>query len=150
MKRTALARRTPLRPVNSKRRAKLRAEQFGPLARWLVGMPCCVPGCLRYSGPPHHVKTRGAGGAERDQVPICQEHHEDIHSLGKTSFERLYELNLTELAAHNCGLYEQQLERLTGRSEPDAGAALPSDHLSSPVVGTGSSTAGILSQGGVK
>lgn len=150
MKRSALARRTPLRektrlrPVNPRRRAKLRVKDFGHRARWLMDMPCCVPGCSLHSGPPHHVKTRGAGGTKRNQVPICWEHHMEIHSLGKTSFERKYGLNLTELAVHYCGLYEYNHPRLAGRPEPDAGAAPASDPLSSPVVGIDSATAGIL------
>lgn len=97
---TGPQRRTRLRPVNSARKRKEYARQFGDLAAYVRGLPCCA--CGRH-GPsdPHHVRNRRMWGAwldlDGDRVgnlaPLCREchrRHHDGHALG---------LDLAEVAA---------------------------------------------------
>ncbi len=63
---------------------------------WVAGMPCLLSGvnCIGVVCA-HHVKTRGAGGRdEANLLPLCVQHHQEIHSLGRTTFERRYQMNL--------------------------------------------------------
>lgn len=79
MKRTQLKRKTPLRPVNPERRAKRKAEQFGPQAKLCRRLPCAA--CGR-PGPsdPAHVISRGAGGGDRGNViPLCKNDLKTLH-----------------------------------------------------------------------
>lgn len=51
---------------------------------WLSERECCVDGCERRSGPPHHCKYF-TGGSRRSHdhmaIPICPTHHEERHRL---------------------------------------------------------------------
>lgn len=51
--------------------------------------PCVVPGCWAF-GEPHHLVSRGAGGSDLSVIPLCREHHHEIHRLGVKSFEEWY------------------------------------------------------------
>ena len=102
MKRSAILRRSPLQPgkrlatrvrlrqVNHKRLKKRRATQFGPQAAWCRRAPCCgcgwIPG--KVDNDPSHVKTRGAGGLDRDTVPMCRKCHDRMGQIGVLSWQR--------------------------------------------------------------
>jgi hypothetical protein len=58
--------------------------------------PCCV--CFGVAEP-HHLVTRGAGGSDYHTVPLCREHHSELHRLGLLAFEGRYRLNLWRVAA---------------------------------------------------
>lgn len=98
MKRTALSRRTPLRPgdkplgrkaplrrgpvdqpvsikrtvklrpVDPKRAARKRERNFGPHAAWIKTLPCLVTG--RYGVDPAHIEARGMGGCGGDKTKL--------------------------------------------------------------------------------
>lgn len=87
VKRTALRRTTPLRKANARRRARLRAEQFGPEAERVRAMPCCACGHAAPSDP-HHMKSRGAGGKAKDLVALCHSCHVAVHAQGAITFWR--------------------------------------------------------------
>jgi hypothetical protein len=76
MKRSPLPRNTPLRrhanvkPRNPVRLAKRRKEQFGRQAALCRTLPCCACGAPPPSDP-HHVRSRGAGGLDKDTAPLC-------------------------------------------------------------------------------
>lgn len=98
MKRTALLRRTPLRKgtvrlrrshlavSNLERKARLRAQQFGPEAEWMRCLPCATCGA-RPPSEPSHVKTRAAGGGRQDQIPQCPSCHRLFHGKGASAFD---------------------------------------------------------------
>lgn len=101
MKRSPMpARKKPLRSVNPERRARRRAEEFGPQAELCKTLGCAArhPGIV--SGPvvPHHVRTRGAGGKDSCTVPLCSSNpktgwegcHERLHRMGARTFEKRY------------------------------------------------------------
>ena len=107
MRRTPLARRKPLpratkpmkrsrlNPINRERRAKLHEVQFGAgdaYANWLRSLGCVV--CGRGSAGCHHVKSRGAGGKESDQVPLCAPCHHLVHHVGAETFPQRYGIDL--------------------------------------------------------
>jgi hypothetical protein len=108
MKRSTLTRRTPLRrsrtpmkrsrpnPINRKRRAKLREEQFGEHADFIRSLGCCVCGSKPTEAA--HVKSRGAGGTWRDTVPMCRGCHSRQHAIGIESFEQKSGVDLRALA----------------------------------------------------
>jgi len=47
---------------------------------------CCVA-CGASGVALHHVRTRGSGGTNLDHnlMPLCQEHHNEIHLIGTSA-----------------------------------------------------------------
>ena len=71
---------------------------------WIRCYPCVVcvvAGQLRSpTSDPHHLRHRGAGGDDvANVVPLCRHHHREIETIGHTTFERRYGLDLWTLAA---------------------------------------------------
>jgi hypothetical protein len=108
---------------NTERAAKRRAEAFGEQAELCRMMPCCVchaqvfgrdispavsaraaidlpalSRCANWGSDPHHVPTRGAGGVDKDTVPLCREHHREWHDIGEKSFDAKYGVPLRGVA----------------------------------------------------
>jgi hypothetical protein len=54
--------------------------------------PGCEARCGAPSAPPHHVRTRGAGGCDEEWnlLALCAFHHRMAHSKGIETFARLY------------------------------------------------------------
>lgn len=106
------ARGGQIRRRNPERAAAARAEDFGPLADAVRGLPCCVAGCRRTPSDPAHVRGRGAGGSAWIEVdgrragniaPLCRAHHtgepgsgvlRPQHVAGRETFERENRLEL--------------------------------------------------------
>lgn len=68
---------------------------------WVGNLPCCI--CRRRptngKNDAHHTKTVGAGGTERDLIPLCRLHHSQFHQMGRWSFQAWAGFDLAELAA---------------------------------------------------
>ena len=66
------------------------ALQFGPQAALCRQSVCisCLRRRLQRPGPcvPHHDPSRGAGGLDRDTVPLCNTCHEEVHRVGAETF----------------------------------------------------------------
>jgi hypothetical protein len=75
-------------------KAERYARDFGPHAEWIRAQQCSVPACTVPHCDPHHVRSRGAGGTSRDLVPLCREHHGQVHHYGRITFENMYRVNL--------------------------------------------------------
>ena len=59
------------------------------LIKHVKSLPCLV--CNRPApSDAHHIVTKGAGGHDtRDNlVPLCRGHHEEVGSLGRSTFAR--------------------------------------------------------------
>ena len=109
LRRTGLKRKTPLRRRKPERAPKLRAEDFGVQAAYCRTLPCCI--CARpgnpnptesyalYGSVPHHDPSRGAGGTDKDAVPLCHEHHDEFHTVGRKTFRERYGVDLRAVAA---------------------------------------------------
>lgn len=117
-----LKRKTPLRRTrmprrNEERAAKRRAECFGEQADACRTLPCCVcwPGAAAGTllsvasgrddmrtrllvSDPHHEPPRSCGGKDGDTVPLCREHHDERHSIGRAAFERVHGVDLRAAA----------------------------------------------------
>ena len=89
--------RSPIKRVNHKRKAKLYLIQFGPHSDWIRELGCLV--CNERPVQPHHFPTRGAGGTAKDLTPLCQYHHAQFHEMGPGSFQETYEVDLVAEAA---------------------------------------------------
>ena len=76
--------RTPIKRVNRKRRAKRHVDAFGSKADYIRSLPCDV--CHEYGCDPHHIPSRAAGGTSKDLIPLCRPHHTEFHTLGEQSF----------------------------------------------------------------
>ena len=100
-RRTPLQTRTRLRTVNPERKAHLADVQYGPpdFVLWLHRLPCSVPGCEARDVEQAHAKSRAAGGAWTDSLPLCREHHRGQHLLGLLTWERKHGLDLSSVAA---------------------------------------------------
>lgn len=55
-------------------------------------IPCVV--CGKQDTEAHHVKTRGSGGGDTWAVPMCVEHHREIHAIGINTFQEKYGVDL--------------------------------------------------------
>jgi len=148
MKRSPLARKTPLRRsrirpkarapmkrsrlrrANPERLARLRREQFGPEAEWLMTLPCCTCGALAPSTP-SHVKSRGSGGLRHEQIPQCWRCHSELEQVGVRLYALAKGLDLVAMAseyatgfemlpASDRAMYtvkmEERIKRIAGRS----------------------------------
>jgi hypothetical protein len=100
-----LPRHTPMAAVNKRRKGhrfpKGVDEGFREHVR---GLPCLLAGLTSppCAGPtePDHVTTRGAGGADRENLtPLCSYHHGLRHTMGVRSFQKHYDLDLRAAAA---------------------------------------------------
>ncbi len=97
-----LARTGRVNPVNTERKAKAFARNFGDEADAVRAMPCLCRGhgaFVRCSGDvvDAHVVSRGAGGGRFDVVPLCDGHHTEQHKGIKT-FAARYGLDLRAIA----------------------------------------------------
>ena len=67
---------------------------------WIRDRPCAVEnGDCRGAVQAHHVRNGTDGGTglkphDKWCVPLCAQHHGDLHREGWRSFERLYNVNL--------------------------------------------------------
>ncbi len=91
-------RKARMRKIRPDRKAKLLAEQFAEQANLCRHLPCaaCNPGLYwphldaveHYSrkriSDPHHTPTVGAGGKDRDTVPLCRRCHMRLDSPGNS------------------------------------------------------------------
>ncbi len=110
---------------NKRRKAKRRAEDFGPHGDWIIpALPCAVEykewwskvsdttvaammdAALwdrgRYemvSHPAHAAKSRGAGGRRWDLVPLSPLLHDEQHRTGIDTFQAKYGVDLRSLAS---------------------------------------------------
>ena len=65
--------------------------------RFVKTRPCAV--CRRAASDAHHLVSRGAGGSDYKAIPLCREHHAEIHQLGRQRFEERHGLDFEELRA---------------------------------------------------
>ena len=87
-----------------------------PYLRWIREQPCVVETArpeevhvlLWYIAEAAHLKTRGAGGSDRENVvPLCRIHHNEQE--GKTAaFERKYGVDLRKLAQQYTERYDRE------------------------------------------
>lgn len=118
MKRSPLARKTPLRSKSTLKRSPMRRSRKPKRIKTLIrsrahrrfvaSQPCCVPGCGRRRDihAHHHRKLRNGGGTglkpcDAACVPFCEEHHGEMHQrscIGEWSAEET-DVFLTQVAA---------------------------------------------------
>lgn len=86
---------------------------------WIGRLPCIlrVAGCwsdfLGTVIDVAHVKSRGAGGADRNNlVPLCHFHHMQQHYLGIRSFQARYGMDLKVIARQLTTVYEAEVSGL--------------------------------------
>ena len=104
-RKTPLARKTPINPVNRERK-KRRADEgevYGPYHRAMAKLPCSLAGY-----PPHvcvgivcghHLTRVGNGGIDRaNEVPVCVRAHRECHTRGDRWVEYRYGVDLRRLA----------------------------------------------------
>jgi len=67
------------------------------------GLPCLIAlktGCVcKTPSDNAHVKSRKAGGDKESIVPLCRLHHNELHNIGKLTFQAKYSIDLDEEAA---------------------------------------------------
>jgi hypothetical protein len=71
--------------------------------RWVRAHKCCVPGCE--NGPIEFAHVRTAANSGMGIKPagfglsLCSAHHSQSHSVGIETFQKLYKIDVIELAA---------------------------------------------------
>lgn len=115
LRRTGGLKRSPMKRRNPERAAKRREKAFGEQAALCRTLPCVIcstePTGVEptlsewvaflaegHTSEPHHVPTRGAGGVDKDTVPLCRTHHREWHDIGEQSFDAKYGVNLRAVA----------------------------------------------------
>ena len=95
--------------------SKERDGVYGGYYYWLGNFRCCI--CGDMGGPPHHIRSVGAGGKDdANIIPICYKHHQEVHR-GKQTFERKYGVVLKDLAEswyayyRGTGDYPEQVDK---------------------------------------
>jgi hypothetical protein len=71
---------------------------------WVRSHHCCVPGCRQVPIECAHVRSGTDGGiglkpSDRWTISLCVSHHAEQHRVGEAGFQRLYGMDLRELAA---------------------------------------------------
>ena len=53
---------------------------------------CEVPDCWRMADHCHHIKSRGAGGTDKESnlIALCAQHHTECHTIGRKRFPAKY------------------------------------------------------------
>lgn len=80
---------------------------------WILTQPCIVDNCeclgdIIY----HHTVTVGAGGSDKEAVPLCKRHHiPGVHSMGKKTFQEKYGINFKLEILRLIGKYENMNKR---------------------------------------
>jgi len=100
-----LKRRRHLR-IRRRPRFKISGVPDEDYKNWIRGQICAVIAHSRSPDyrcqlhtEPDHVRTRGASGADRQNlVPLCVYHHRQRHDIGIRTFEARHGINLVELA----------------------------------------------------
>lgn len=114
MKRVPLTRKTPVRKVNRKRKAKNFERAYGGKDRveWGKDQPCLICGSLPSENA--HVPSRSGMGRKGDAkytVPLCTWHHTgsnySLHTLNKVKFNAKYSIDLDHEAAITDARWEQ-------------------------------------------
>jgi len=57
---------------------------------WIAHQFCEI--CGYHADPPHHIRTRGAGGSDEasNLLSLCTAHHTEAHTIGVWSFANKY------------------------------------------------------------
>ncbi len=106
---------------------KSRTMRDPGLLAWVRGLTCLIGGRHECRGKvdPHHVRSRGAGGADRSNVvPLCRAGHDVAHDVGPNRFLRAFGVDLWAEARRLTAWY---LER-----HPDAPPETPHQRAKRP------------------
>lgn len=93
-KRSKLVRRVVQR-IKNKGKSRFPKRRCPELLSWIRGLPCAIGGdfigtCAGRTEAAH-LKSRGAGGDDRNNVlNLCTAHHREQHSIGWESFATKY------------------------------------------------------------
>jgi hypothetical protein len=60
---------------------------------------CAIVGCGSVYTDPHHLTSRGAGGSDYTAIPLCREHHAELHTIGRNRFESRHSVDLWAISA---------------------------------------------------
>ena len=67
---------------------------------WIRSLPCSVRqfgGCRGLRSHGHHTDTRGSGGSDLRQIPLCAAHHTLWHEAGRDTFCKWYDIDIDGL-----------------------------------------------------
>lgn len=110
--------------VNRRRKAKEWKRAYGSKERvaFVASLPCLVDGCT--ATPCENAHTRGEGASRKAGfaliVPLCHNHHAELHTFGRITFESKHAIDLDYCAG--------QIERIW---QVRTGAADDSSHMAS-------------------
>lgn len=61
----------------------------------------------------HHTVTRGAFGSDFLTIPLCAQHHHEVHFIGKYLFQKKYNIRFEEEIEKLRGNYEKRFDGVT-------------------------------------
>lgn len=106
--------KVPLKKRNVRRAKEAFTEAFGEKGSWVRGFSCAIGVYGRNPGEcdglieAAHVRSRGAGGAAKDIIPLCTRHHREQHDAGIRTTESKYAISFTMAAALYEALYQME------------------------------------------
>ena len=100
--------RTPMKKINTQRRARERERAYGPPERrkWISELPCSVPGCglgpseNAHVSPENEPSGMGRKGDYQYVIPLCHHHHQELHNSGQRTFNDTYRIDVALIAVH--------------------------------------------------
>ena len=69
----------------------MKIPQYLEFCRRHVCVVCANPETVA-----HHVKTIGAGGSDLLALPLCVHHHNEVHTMGKDTFQTRNKLDFRD------------------------------------------------------
>jgi hypothetical protein len=61
--------------------------------KWVRRQPCLVD---HVAANAHHTTAKGAGGSDYRCVPLCPRHHNELHRIGRLTFQHKHNLDFSE------------------------------------------------------
>lgn len=85
---------------------KTKAWKSTKYRKWVSSLSCMI--CSRPGqNDPHHCRILNSAGVSQKPpdffcIPLCRDHHNELHQHGSTSFEQKYQVSLPVLVMQTC------------------------------------------------
>ena len=85
-------------------------ERDSKYISWIKANPCII--CGYPFSDPHHSSTGGKGTKASDYtcLPLCHKHHQEIHQIGKQTFQAKYNINFKEVCKRLNAIWNENLQ----------------------------------------
>lgn len=75
---------------------KIKRETDKAYRKYIEKQPCMVGIDCLGDVISHHIETVGSGGSDYSCINLCMKHHNEIHAMGKDTFQRKYNIDFNK------------------------------------------------------